>query len=160
MKGLVRIVVLALGLGGSVSVTAADYRQPKGLSTNIYIAEWSRLRHMADSGDLNSQFQLANFYYDPPEGSTLPHSFGKAAKYYRLAALQNHAASQHNMGVLYLKGEGVDRDWAEAYAWFSLSAEQGYQAAVEAVNTLKTRLTGADLSRAQARMTEIRMDIR
>lgn len=148
--GLGRVfIALCLPLLLTAEAAAVDLSRQQGASSNIYIAEWSKLRHSADMGDVNSQFQLANFYYEPPEHSTLPKSYLKAAKYYRLAAEQNHAPSQHNLGVLLLKGQGVERDWVQAYAWFSLAADQGYRAAQDAVRALSLRLNDAEKLRAE-----------
>lgn len=135
---------------------------PRGVSpmANIYVAEWSKLRHSADQGDVSSQFLLANFYYEPPEKSSLPQSYGKAAKYYRMAAQQNHGPSQHNLAVLLVKGQGVERDWPEAYAWFSLAADQGFRAAREAMESLKLRMNEAELARADALRTKFKAEIR
>ncbi len=43
----------------------------------------------------------------------------------RAAAEQGHALAQHGMGFMYLEGEGVPSDGAEAARWFRLAAEQG-----------------------------------
>ena len=41
-------------------------------------------------------------------------------------AEQGLAQAQHNLGVMYEKGQGVGQDYIEAHKWFKLSAEQGY----------------------------------
>ncbi len=43
----------------------------------------------------------------------------------RLAAELGLAAAQHNLGVMYDRGEGVPKDNAEAVRWYRLAAEQG-----------------------------------
>ena len=148
--GLGRLfIALGMALMVMTEASAIDFLHGQGPVSNVYIAEWSKLRHSADMGDVNAQFQLPNFYYEPPEHSSLPKSYLKAAKYYRLAAEQNHAPSQHNLGVLLLKGQGVERDWVEAYAWFSLAADQGYRAAQDAIAALTPRLNDAEKQRAE-----------
>lgn len=139
---------------------ALGTRQGAHPITNIYIAEWSKLKHSADLGDVNSQFMLANFYYAPPADSSLPKSLSKAAKYYRMAARQNHAPSQHNLGVLLLKGQGVERNRAEAYAWFQLASQQGYRAAAEAIVTLKPHLSPEEIHEADRLVTELSKRLR
>lgn len=42
-----------------------------------------------------------------------------------LAQEGNHVA-QHNLGVMYVQGQGVPRDFAEARKWFRKSADQGF----------------------------------
>ena len=48
-----------------------------------------------------------------------------AVKWYRKAAEQGFAQSQHNLGLCYANGEGVPVDMAEAVKWFRKAAEQG-----------------------------------
>ena len=46
-------------------------------------------------------------------------------------AEQGHTDAQNNLGVMYLNGEGVAKDYSEAVKWYRLAAEQGsYQAQV------------------------------
>jgi uncharacterized protein len=49
-----------------------------------------------------------------------------AAKEWRPLAEEGDAATQFNLGLLYLDGHGVPQDYAEAAKWFRRSAEQGY----------------------------------
>ena len=44
----------------------------------------------------------------------------------RAAAEQGDAAAQHDLGVMYMDGRGVEQDDAEAVRWFRLAAEQGH----------------------------------
>ena len=38
---------------------------------------------------------------------------------------QGDSSAQHNLGIMYSKGQGVTQDYREAAKWFRLSAEQG-----------------------------------
>ncbi len=40
------------------------------------------------------------------------------------AAVQGNAIAQHRLGVMYINGDGVPRDYAEATRWFRLAADQ------------------------------------
>ena len=40
-------------------------------------------------------------------------------------AAQGNAAAQYNLGVMYVKGEGVPQDYKESLKWYRLAAEQG-----------------------------------
>ncbi|MYG53878.1 MAG: sel1 repeat family protein, partial [Rhodospirillaceae bacterium] len=46
-------------------------------------------------------------------------------KWFRKAAAQGHAASQHNLGFAYFTGKGVPADNAAAARWFRRAAERG-----------------------------------
>ena len=62
-------------------------------------------------------------YFD---GEGVPENNDEAVKWYRLAAEQGHAKSQHRLGRMYSTGEGVSENDAEAVKWYRLAAEQGY----------------------------------
>ena len=51
------------------------------------------------------------------------------AKRYRKSAEQGYADAQNNLGLLYTRGEGVEKDLEQAAMWWRKSAEQGYAAA-------------------------------
>ena len=46
-------------------------------------------------------------------------------RWYKLAAAQDHAGAQHNLGVRDQEGQGVAQDYAEAVRWYKLAAAQG-----------------------------------
>ena len=48
-----------------------------------------------------------------------------AVKWYRQAAKQGIAEAQHNLGLIYFRGEGVVKNYKEAAKWFHQAAEQG-----------------------------------
>ncbi len=52
--------------------------------------------------------------------------FVAAVKEWRPLAEDGDAATQFNLGLLYLDGHGVPQDYAEAAKWFRRAAEQGY----------------------------------
>ena len=51
--------------------------------------------------------------------------YGEALKLLLPAARQGHPVAQHRIGVMYVEGQGVERDFAEATRWFRKAAEQG-----------------------------------
>jgi TPR repeat protein len=52
-----------------------------------------------------------------------------AISHFRVAAERGDAEAQSNLGVLYVIGEGVGQDDAEAVRWYRKSAEQGFDPA-------------------------------
>lgn len=50
----------------------------------------------------------------------------KQAACYRHAAELGDAIAQYNLGVIYNNGEGVKRDFKQAFVWFRKAAEQGH----------------------------------
>ena len=55
--------------------------------------------------------------------------FTDAAKWFRLSAEKGFPASQWRLGQLYIHGAGVPKDCIQAYAWLTLSAQQGWATA-------------------------------
>ena len=47
-------------------------------------------------------------------------------KWCTLAAEQENAAAQYNLGNMYSKGQGVPQDYKTAVKWYTLAAEQGH----------------------------------
>lgn len=87
--------------------------------------EW--LRKAARQGDLDSQFQLGvlhlhNGASGAPQALGVENDFAEAVVWFRLAAEQDNAAAQDNLGDLLLNGEGVERNVTEAYKWYYLAA--------------------------------------
>ena len=52
-------------------------------------------------------------------------------------AQQGYAAAQHNLGVMYEKGQGVPQDYARARYWFEKAATQGDGPAQSALRLLQ-----------------------
>ncbi len=55
----------------------------------------------------------------------LDKKFAEAATVYRTAAEQGNPDAQVYLGLMYAKGEGLDRDPVAAFGWFHKAAEQG-----------------------------------
>ena len=52
-------------------------------------------------------------------------NYEKAIKWFRKAADKGHAAAQNYLGKMYSKGEGVDKNFEEAYNWYIKAFAQG-----------------------------------
>ncbi len=81
-------------------------------------AEW--YGKAAVRGDLAGELHLAALYRDGGKG--FPRDMVQAAEWYRKAAEQGDAGAQATLGLLYSIGQGVPRDYGEAYYWLSLAA--------------------------------------
>jgi TonB family protein len=78
--------------------------------------------------------------------------FAAAFGEFRELAELGHAASQENLAVMYVKGEGTKRDNVLGYAWARLALEQGGGEAADGIVTqLEPRLDDA----ARQRVTEL-----
>jgi TPR repeat protein len=130
-------------------IKAVESNAFKYFGSTIYIAEWSKLRHLAARGNPHAMFQLANYYISPPARSGIPQNFKKAAELYLDAAIKGHKEAQHNLGVLYLDGIGVKQSLTEAYGWFMIAAESGSRAGQDAVEILNEELSIGQKERAK-----------
>lgn len=96
----------------------------------------------AEAGDAAAQFALADHYraLEQPE---------PMLRWLRESARRGYPLAQTSLGVLYLNGDGVPLDRAEAYAWFTLAADQGEASALEAEAALSVELSDEELTRAK-----------
>lgn len=81
------------------------------------------LTERAENGDLTANYALGIIY---GEGRNVTQDFVKAAKWYRLAAVQGHAGAQFSLGFMYGNGQGVPQNHAEAAKWYRAAAVQGH----------------------------------
>ncbi len=79
--------------------------------------------------------------------------YATALRLFRPLGEQGNASAQYNLGVMYALGQGVPRDYVQAYMWFDLSAR--YSEGVERDRMVQNRdvilsyLTPAQLAEAQ-----------
>ncbi len=90
--------------------------------------------------------------YDKGQG--VPQDFTKAAKWYRHAADQGHAAAQFNLDGMYDKGEGVPQDWVAAHLFFNLAGANGNEDARKLRDAIAAKMTAAQIAEAQRRARE------
>lgn len=78
-----------------------------------------------------AQCNLAMCYEN---GEGVPYDLKEAFKYYTLAANQNNATAQFNLGVFYSEGKGtrwgIPKDRDLAIKWYKLAAAQNYAPAI------------------------------
>jgi TPR repeat protein len=75
-----------------------------------------------------------------------------AVKLFRPLAQAGNAKAQNVMGVMYRKGEGVARNSAKAFMWFSLAAKKGDTQAKVSVQEMSKEMTPAELTQAKEMM--------
>jgi len=81
----------------------------------------------AQGGDPDAQVELGRRYEN---GEGIEQNFKLAAEWYRRAAehvpdLGGAGQGKNQLGLLYLEGRGVPRDYVQAYFWFSLMGSKG-----------------------------------
>jgi TPR repeat protein len=73
-----------------------------------------------------AQFQRG---LDFASGTGVAQDYAQAAKWYELAAEQNHILAQLNLATLYGQGHGVARDQTKSLMWLTRAAKLGNAAA-------------------------------
>ncbi|MCE9551496.1 MAG: sel1 repeat family protein [Betaproteobacteria bacterium] len=85
----------------------------------------AQMRMFAESGDANAQYDLAWMYDTGGNNKILAKDTRKAAEWYEKAAVQGHVKAQAGLGMLYVNGDGVPRDYVKGVDWLQKAAVQG-----------------------------------
>lgn len=123
IKTILLAVVFTLAQSTAWADFEADLSDTGKFADNLTL---SQLRERASAGDSEAQLLMGNLYFD---GKDAIRDYVKAAKWYRLAAIQGQAQAQFNMGVIYDAGLGVAQSQAEALSWYRAAAQQGFASA-------------------------------
>lgn len=79
----------------------------------------------------------------------------RAADYWGRAARRGDAGAQVNLGVVYTKGHGVQKDYVEAYAWLDMGARSGSENGRKSRDNLKKMMTPEQIQQGQARSDKL-----
>lgn len=88
-----------------------------------YGAALSILRPLAEKGDAQAQYWLAQMYQN---GFGVPEDMTAAADWYRKAAAQNLQSAQKQLADQYYLGKGVEKDYAAAAELYLKAAKSGH----------------------------------
>ena len=120
-KVYANLLLLLLVLGGYAS--NFSYGSSLNLECKYSKSKVAHIREHADAGDVQSQFQIAQFY---SRGDCLGFSESEALKWYQEAANGGHIYSQIFLASSYYSGlYGLPKDPALAAAWYEKAANQG-----------------------------------
>ncbi len=75
--------------------------------------------------------------------------YDTALKEFRPLAEQGHAEAQYNLGVMYVQGQGVPKDYVLAHMWLNLAAGKGMKEAVKGRDFLRKLMTPDQIAEAQ-----------
>ena len=103
-------------------------------------------RKAAEQGLASAQYNLGVMYGN---GQGVLKDYAQAIYWYRKAAKQGDAVAQSDLGVMFGNGQGVVQDYVRAYAWISLAAAQGNAIATRNRDTIRRKLTAAQVVEAQ-----------
>lgn len=103
-------------------------------------------RKAALQGDSAAQSTLGVRYYT---GEGVEKDYTQAAAWQRKAAEQGYPDAQYILGMMYELGQGVPQDFIMAYQWFLLAAANGAEGALQARQSLASKLTPEQISEGQ-----------
>jgi len=133
---------------------AAQYRLAKLYEIGEGVTQDSEMARQlteraARNGNRIAMHDLALYYAEGRGGveADLP----TAANWFEKAAERGVVDSQFNLGVLFESGQGLPKNMADAFVWYSIAAKQGDQFAKTRVEVLKETLDQTDLVSAASR---------
>ena len=104
-------------------------------------ADLASLRAHAERGDEKAQWELGSTYMKLGNWS-------EANQWLLKAAERGVIEAQYQLAQNYEKGQGIRKDFVEAYAWFFVAAERGHLQALNGRERLSRLLSHADLEAA------------
>ncbi|MBA8884435.1 tetratricopeptide repeat protein [Dokdonella fugitiva] len=145
----------AMWLSGSILLSAAaaagDDLPPRYDSRhNVERPASSRYATPEDKGRPGEKF-----YFDAVR-AIAGKDYSFAINMYEVSASWAYKPAQYNLGVIYLKGEGVPVDRPRAMAWFALAAERGDADYVQARELLYADLDKDEFAQANAIWRELK----
>lgn len=113
------------------SIVSACIDPPKSPYVPVHdlTAHIDDARAAAEQGSPEDQYRLGLRY----EQSV--HAYGEAARWYRMAAFQQHSEAFYRLCLLSDAGRGVPQDYQEALRWCRLAAEHGHARAMFTIGT-------------------------
>ena len=145
------LVLLLLPLAASAVNSVAN--NSSTFSDTIYMLPAAELKHAAELGDVQSQFQLA-WQYSQSEAAerfpTIAYNPRLAVRWYREAARRGHAPSAYNMAVILAQGRGIPADSVEAFAWLDFAARLGHKPSQNLRDEFSGPLSDAEMQRVRS----------
>lgn len=130
-----------------------------GHNKNVYVTEWSKLKHQAELGNPDAMFALGNFHFQPPKGSSFRRNYKKAGELYFQASLRKNPSAQYNVALMLHQGLGFKVDLIESYVWFFIASTNDSPVAkhinrktAQIANQMKSDFNNNQISDAQKRI--------
>ncbi len=116
-----------------------------------YVAAFDFYTLSSKDGHLESQYNLALLYY---EGIEIKRNVKAAFELFEKTAKRGYGRGQYYVGKLYEEGDGIPENKIEAYAWLSVSIENGNAFATKRRNEMEEFLEEEDLNAAKIKAAE------
>jgi len=124
------------------SVPAADVAPVYDSKANAGRSTASRSSSPEDDG------RPGEYYFGVAANALQHKNYRLALDMYKVAASWAYKPAEYNLGVMYLRGQGVPIDLPRAMAWMTLAAERNEKQYVLARDLLNAKLTDAQFAQA------------
>jgi len=109
-------------------------------------------KEAALKGHADAQNALATFFY---QGGVVPQNLATARQLFEAAARGYQPDAMFNLAVMLAKGQGGEKNLAQAYAWCSISKSLGHEQAAAALPALAAALNPDEKARADAMLKPV-----
>jgi len=131
------------------------YLQGIGANKNLEKG-WTWMNRAADGGNVQAMLELAVRYQ---KSASLENAEQMAFLWFQRAAMAGSAAGQYNLAHLYEDGNQTPVDLVQAYVWMTLSNKSGNPMAATEAKQLRSKLSPAELEKAEEKLTILRKSL-
>ena len=129
----------------------------QGIGTNKNLEKgWTWMNRAADGGNVQAMLELAVRYQ---KSASLENAEQMAFLWFQRAAMAGSAAGQYNLSHLYEDGNQTPVDLVQAYVWMTLSNKSGNPMAATEAKQLRSKLSPAELEKAEEKLTILRKSL-
>ena len=137
------------GHNRAVFTVGEMYYEGKGVTKDYKKAVYW-LKRSADYGHTDAQYNLALIYYTGTK--TVPKNYKKAFYWFEKLAKENSGPAQLALSTMYHKGEGVIKNYVQAYKWLTLAKSHitdEDKDVDQLLNKLESQMTKTQIAEAQ-----------
>lgn len=118
---LFRTLFLLFLCSATAAQAACDWAESAERAGKSGIALMQYMYCAEEENDPESQYKLGSMFY---QGQIIKKpDFKRAVVYFTLAARNGYAPAQSKLGLLYWRGEGIEKDMNQAFKWLYLAQE-------------------------------------
>lgn len=115
------------------------------------------LKLAVKNNDRIAQYELGLIY---ARGADLvPQDYAKARDLLFKASMQGVPQAQYHLGEMYVWGDGVEVDYAEATVWFWLATSLGDRYSQKRLRAINTRISNQELADAKVKVDHLWKEI-
>jgi hypothetical protein len=126
LQGLIGVSIMVAANTAASPARADIAKGIEAYGQGLFEIALTEFQSEAEVGSKEAQFYLANMFF---AGQGVDQSYGSAARYYELAAMQGHTDAQLALATMYRAGQGVSKDYLKVLFWLEEAAIAGHPVA-------------------------------